>query len=152
MVDAYGQVTRLAPPHAPTRRADANLLGLAKLLVTVRADVTCPGDPGGVGIDGRPRPACPMAPHTPDAEWIPWVVSQRWTVITCDRHIRHRPAELAAVVSAGSRHITFDASKQLDRWGQLEIVVTQWQEIEKLVELPGPWTHSASRNGLGKVL
>lgn len=35
---------------------DADLLGLAKLLVSVRADVTYPGDPGGVGVDGVTRP------------------------------------------------------------------------------------------------
>ena len=131
---------------------DADLLGMAKVLVMVRADVTYPGDPGGAGVDGRLRPPCPIEPRAKDAQWIPEVASHGWVVITRDRHIRHRPAERAALVSAGARHVTLDAAKQLDRWGQLEIVVTQWQEIEKLVELPGPWTHSASRNGLGKVL
>jgi hypothetical protein len=31
---------------------DADLLGVAKILATVRSDVTFPGDPGGLGADG----------------------------------------------------------------------------------------------------
>jgi|SRR5579862_465213 len=131
---------------------DADLLGVAKLLVTVRADLTYPGDPGGIGIDGRVRPPCPIEPRTKDAQWIPEVASNGWVVITRDRHIQHRPAERAALFSAGARHVTLDARKQLDRWGQLEIVVTQWHAIEKLSELPGPWIYSASRSSLRKVL
>lgn len=130
---------------------DADLLGMAKVLVMVRADVTYPGDPGGTGIDGQPRPSCTIGPQTKDAQWIPQVTSNDWVVITRDRHIQHRPAERAALISASARHVTLDAGKQLDRWGQLEIVVTQWRAIERLVDLPGPWIYSASRSNLRKV-
>ena len=36
---------------------DADVLGLAKILVQVRRDVTYPGDPGGPVKGGRYRPA-----------------------------------------------------------------------------------------------
>lgn len=131
---------------------DADLIGMAKLLVAVRADITYPGDPGGTGVDGRPRPPCPIEPQTQDSQWIPEIASKSWVVLTRDRHIRHRPAERAALVSARARHVTLDARKQLDRWSQLEIVVTQWRAIERLIELPGPWVYSASRTKLRQVL
>jgi hypothetical protein len=133
---------------------DADLLGMANVLVMVRADVTYPGDPGGTGIEGRPRPPCPIEPRTKDAQSIPipQVASNGWVVITRDRHMQHRPDEKVALVSAGGRHVTLDAAKQLDRWGQLEIVVTQWRAIERMIELPGPWIYSASRSGVRKVL
>ena len=41
---------------------DADLIGLGKLLVQVRTDVTYAGDPGGLGIDKRPRPPGPVQP------------------------------------------------------------------------------------------
>lgn len=51
---------------------DADLLGLAHVLVRLRADVTYPTDPGGIKFK-RERPACPVkTPRTPDDEWTPW--------------------------------------------------------------------------------
>jgi hypothetical protein len=76
---------------------DADILGLGKLISTVRADVTFPGDPGGV-LHKRLRPPCPIAtPHTRDLDWIPVVARARWIAITRDRHIQDHRAELAAV-------------------------------------------------------
>jgi hypothetical protein len=46
---------------------DADLLGVAKVLATVRSDVTYPGDAGGIGPDGRPRSPCPI--HPGDKAW-----------------------------------------------------------------------------------
>ena len=65
---------------------DADLLGLAKLLVTVRSDVTYPGDPGGTGPDGHERAPCPSSPGAKDPMWIPAVAAQGWITITRDRH------------------------------------------------------------------
>lgn len=45
---------------------DADVLALAKILVSLRSDVTYPGDPGGV-LNRRWRPACPItSPDTDD--------------------------------------------------------------------------------------
>jgi hypothetical protein len=131
---------------------DADLLGLAKVLIAVRSDVTYPGDPGGTGTEGIARPPCPIPKEAKDVDWVPQVAALGWVVITRDRHIRHRPAERAALTGSKARHITLDARKQLDRWGQLEIVVTQWRAIEQLAETPGPWVYSASRTTLRKEL
>ena len=60
-------MTRPAKP-APVRfYIDADVLGLAKILVQIRPDVTYPGDPGGIVKGRRIRPPCPIAdPSTPD--------------------------------------------------------------------------------------
>ena len=59
---------------------DADVLGLAKVLVHVRADVTYPGDPGGT-LHRRTRPACPItSPAVKDDLWIPQVASLGWLI------------------------------------------------------------------------
>lgn len=105
---------------------DADLIGVAKLLVQVRSDVTYAGDPGGIGPDKRPRPASPISPGAKDQVWIPWAADSGWVVISRDRHIRSRPSENQAIVDNAARFVTLDASKQqLNKWLQLEIVVCQ---------------------------
>jgi hypothetical protein len=126
---------------------DADLLGVAKVLATVRSDVTFPGDPGGLGADGLNRPACTVKPSDKDVDWLGVVTGQGLTVITRDRHIRSRPAEKQAIVEHSARVITLDGRRGLRKWDQLEIIVTQWRKFEELSELPGPWVYTASRTG-----
>ena len=87
---------------------DVDLLGVAKILVAVRADVTFPGDPGGLGIDGLMRPACTVMPSDKDVDWLGVVAEQGLTVVTRDRHIRSRPAEKQAIVTNSARVVTLD--------------------------------------------
>lgn len=55
---------------------DADILGLAKVLVSLRSDVTYPGDPGGT-VHARKRPPCIVTkPNTPDDIWIPQVAER----------------------------------------------------------------------------
>lgn len=57
---------------------DADILGLGKLLATLRSDVTYPGDPGGVLHKSR-RPPCPITTsHTRDLDLSPVVARARW--------------------------------------------------------------------------
>ena len=124
---------------------DADVLGLAKLLIQVRPDITYPGDPGGVGCDGLTRPACPTKPGDKDQDWIPVVAKAGWVVITRDRRMLNRPAERQAILAHGARVVRFDARHELNKWLQLEIAVTQWRRIEELSELPGPWIYRVAR-------
>jgi PIN domain-containing protein len=76
-------------------------LGLAKLLVQVRNDVTYPGDPGGV-LHKRQRPACVITdPGTHDSVWIPQVAAKGLLIVTRDRNIQDNRAEIAAVRDYG---------------------------------------------------
>ena len=124
---------------------DADLLGVAKLLVQVRADVTYPGDTGGLGPDHQHRPACPIRPGAKDTEWIPTVAASGWVVVTRDRRIKSKPSERDAVREHSARIVALDARRQLNKWEQLEIIVCQWRKLETLTELPGPWIYRASR-------
>jgi hypothetical protein len=126
---------------------DADILGVAKLFVQVRSDVTYPGDPG----DGI-RPPCLISPATKDDEWIPTVATNDWITITRDKHIMSRPTELAAVKSNRAKVVCLDARHELTKWLELEIIVIQWRRIEDLSAIAGPWIYRASRSKLTKEL
>ncbi len=132
---------------------DADVIGLGKLIVQVRPDVTYAGDRGGVGIDRRPRPPSPIIPSVPDPDWIPKVAAMGWLVITRDRHMLSRPAERQEIVQSGARHIRLDPSRgQLSKWDQLEILMIRWRSIEAIADQAGPWVYSASRSRLRKEM
>ncbi len=131
---------------------DADLLGVAKILADVRSDVTYPGDPGGRGSDGFERLPCPIKPADKDVDWIPQVTSAGWIIISRDRHIQHRPAERAALVDAYARMIRLDGRHGLNKWQQLEIIVSQWRHFEEMAELPGPWLYTVTRTTLRKEI
>jgi hypothetical protein len=42
-------------------------------------------------------------PHEKDTVWLPEATRQGWLIITRDRHIERRPAEIAAVLDFGAR-------------------------------------------------
>lgn len=80
---------------------DADVLGLAKVLVTLRSDVTFPGDPGGV-VHKRERPPCPIgAPSAEDVDWIPQVAALGWLIITRDANIREPSSPRSATTTPG---------------------------------------------------
>lgn len=131
---------------------DADLLGLAKILVQVRPDVTYPGDPGGVTRSRRVRPPCPIKePHTLDRVWIPETARQGWLIITRDRHIQDHRAEIDAVRDGGARMVTLAGDEAVTPFAQLEVVMCQWRRIEGLLAQAGPFIYSATRTSFRKV-
>ena len=61
---------------------DADILGLAKLVGQIRADVTFPGDPGGVIRQTYQRAPCIITDTaTRDLEWIPQVAARGWSIV-----------------------------------------------------------------------
>jgi hypothetical protein len=131
---------------------DADLLGVAKILADLRSDVTYPGDSGGRGPDGFERPRCPIQPGDKDIDWLPQVARAGWIIISRDRHIQHRPAERATLVDSGARMFRLDARHGLNKWQQLEIIVTQWRRFEEMLELPGPWLYMVTRTTVRKEI
>lgn len=75
---------------------DADILGLAKVLVAVRSDVTYPGFDGGK-MHGRMRPSWPDHQHRHGRHWIPEVAQHNWLIITRDSAIQERRAEINAL-------------------------------------------------------
>lgn len=124
---------------------DADVLGLAKILVQVRADVTYPGDPGAV-LHKRVRPPCPVtSPAVPDSVWIPEVARRKWLIITRDRNIAVNRAEVTAVRDNAARMVALAGADAIGTWAQLEVLLCQWRAVEALLERPGPFIVSATR-------
>lgn len=89
---------------------DADILGVGKLIAGLRPDCTYPGDTGATPHK-RERPACIISsPATPDAEWLGPVSQQGWLIITRDRHIQSRPAEIGAVVQHHARMVALSSA------------------------------------------
>ena len=131
---------------------DADILGLAKLVAGLRADVTYPGDPGGE-VRKRHRPPCPITdPATEDLVWIPQVAGKGWSIVTRDRHIRAHPAERDAVIAYNAKLFIIASAKKLDLWHQLEILMIRWRDIERLSKQPGPLMYALYRTRATSLL
>lgn len=107
---------------------------------------TFPGDPGG-RIRKRERPPCPITTATKDPDWIPLVANNGWLIVTRDAQIQHKRAEIDAVRTNGARMINLASADAATSWGQLEVFMTRWREIDALVDRPGLFIFVASRAG-----
>lgn len=144
-------MSRSAKPAIVRFYFDADVLGLAKILVALRSDVTYPGDPGGV-VHRRARPPCPISsPATDDAVWIPETARHGWLIITRDSRIQHHRAEIEAVRTSDARMIALAGEEARGTWDQLEVVMCQWRAIERRLDEPGPFIYLATRTTLRPV-
>lgn len=131
---------------------DADLLGLAKILVQIRSDVTYPGDPGGPVKGGRVRNPCTITdPATLDTIWIPETARQEWLIITRDRHIQGHRAEIEVVRSSGARMINLAGDDAVGTFAQLEALMCQWRRIEAALEEEGPFIYSVTRTTMRRL-
>ena len=144
-------MNRGAKPATVRFYIDADVLGLAKVLVALRSDVTYPGDPGGT-VHRRQRPPCCITdPDTDDAVWIPETARQGWLIITRDSGIQHHRAEIEAVRNSSARMIALAGEEAKNTWLQLEIVMSQWRAIERRLNEPAPFIYTATRTVLKPV-
>ena len=124
---------------------DADVLGLARILVSIRSDVTYPGDPGGV-VYKRERPPCVITtPHTNDDVWIPPIAAQGLLIITRDRHIQTRLPEKAAVREHSARMVALASDDSVRTFDQLEVLMCRWRNIVDCLDKPGPFIYKATR-------
>jgi hypothetical protein len=142
-------MNRPAKP-APIRfYVDADVLGLAKLLVQIRPDVTYPGDPGGIVKGRRMRSPCSITDRgTPDHQWIPETARRGWLIITRDWRIQDHHAEIEAVRFSGARMVNLSGAEALDTFHQMEALMCQWQKVYALLDRPGPFIYSLTRTTL----
>ena len=70
-----------------------------------------------------------------------------WLIITRDRRIQEKLVEINAVREHGAKMLNFASDDASSTWGQLEVFMARWREIELLVDLPGPFIHVISRTG-----
>lgn len=138
----------LAKPATVSLYFEADVLGLAKLLCQQRHDFTYPGDPGAT-IRKQSRPPCVITdPATKDPVWIPTVATQGWLIVTRDRAIQSKRAEIDAVRRYSAKVINLASQDAASTWGQqLEVFMTRWRDIETLIAEPGPFIYELTRTG-----
>lgn len=130
---------------------DADVLGLGKLLAGLRNDVTYPGDPGAT-IHRRERPPCPVtSPSVLDPDWIPLVADRGWLIITRDSRIISNRNEVTAVREYGAKMVALNQVDASNKWGQLELFMIRWRDIDKLAAVPGPFIRRASRSRMTDI-
>ena len=83
---------------------------------------------------------------TPDEIWIPEVTKAGLAIITRDKHIETRSHQKAVVLASGARMFAITSEGQLDNWGLLEVVVTQWRAMESVAKKDGPWIYAVTRS------
>lgn len=130
---------------------DADMLGLGKILASLRNDVTYPGDPG-AAIHRRQRPPCPItSPDVLDTDWIPEVAGRGWLIVTRDSMITQNRNEITAVQENKAKMVALNQRDAQTKWGQLEVFMTQWRRIEALISEPGPFIWRASRTTMTSI-
>jgi hypothetical protein len=124
---------------------DEDLLGLAHVVAALRPDVTYPGDPGAV-IHKRERPPSPIAKQTDDDVWVPEATSRGWLIISRDHNIRENVGERRTVRECGARMVALSGTHAVNKWDQLQLLMTRWNRIESLLAQPGPVIYLATRS------
>lgn len=120
---------------------DENTLGLGKLLRRAgRGDVVYPGHENLLDV---PR-------GTPDSVWMPIVASHDLIVVTRDRRIRTRPAELRVYLEQGIRSVWIGAKKDLGPADQLALFLRYEERLRREIVKRGggPWALALNLNGL----
>lgn len=124
----------------PVYFTDENTLGLGKLLARGgRDDVRYPGHEN--------LPEVPLG--TPDVEWMKVVARRDFVVVTRDRRIRTRPAELKHYHELGIRSVWTGAKQDLGPGDQVELFLKHERrlQLEIIKRGPGPWALALSASG-----
>lgn len=131
----------MAGPPGPVYFTDENLLGLGKLLHrSGRTDVRYPGHERLLQV--------PLG--TPDLDWMPIIAARRLVVLTRDRRIRTRPAELQAYTELGIRSVWLGGSQDLGPRDQLELFLRHEERLQREIVKrgAGPWALAMTASGL----
>jgi hypothetical protein len=116
--------------------ADESALGIGKTLTIARRDLVHSGHP--------------LIPEVPlgstDEEWIPAVAARGLVVISRDRRIRTKPAELAQLRAHSLRVFWIAGRRDLSNWETLVRLVHRWGDIERVVteRQQGPWFYAVN--------
>lgn len=126
-------------PDDPIRFfVDADLMSVGIALSRLRKDVTHPGHPAAMGIEQ----------DTKDPVWLSVVGAEGWLVLTKDRRIRRRPAEIRAVYRSNVRMIVITGNKNMNSFDRFQLLMRFWRDIEEMDAAVGPWIYSLTQVGL----
>jgi hypothetical protein len=128
----------MAPTPGTVYFTDENTLGMGKLLHrSGREDVLYPGH-----LD---LPEVPLG--TPDLEWMPVIARRNLLVLTRDRRIRTRPAELRVYSEVGIRSVWIGAKRDLSPQDQVALFLRHEERLERetIKRGTGPWALALTR-------
>lgn len=131
----------MAASPGPVYFTDENTLGLGKLLRrSGRDDVLYPGH--------EALPDVPLG--TLDLDWMPMVAERELIVVTRDRRIRARPAELRAYREHGIRSVWIGAKQDMGVQDQFELFIRHEQRLQREITKrgSGPWALAMSPSGV----
>lgn len=122
---------------------DESALGLGKVLEIARRDVVYPGH----------RLLAEVPTGTLDPVWMPVVARRGLVVISRDRHIRTKPAELQAFRDHGLRAFWIAGKRDLSTWDALVRLVRRWDDIEEAIRVrgAGPWFYSVTEERVTEI-
>ena len=120
---------------------DESVLGVGKALAIVRSDLVHTGHA--------------LIPEVPlgalDTEWMPATAARELVVISRDRRIRTKPAE---ILKAHALRVFWIAGKRdLGSWDNLVRLVRRWNDIERIIRTrgPGPWFMSVNEGAVREI-
>lgn len=131
----------MTPRSGPVYFTDENVLGLGKLLNGEgREDVLHPGHPALLEV--------PLG--TLDLDWMPVIARLDLIVLTRDRRIRTRPAELNAYLELGIRSVWLGAKQDLGPRDQLAMFLEHEARLQREITKRGhgPWALAMSPSGI----
>jgi hypothetical protein len=85
-----------------------------------------------------------------DTEWIADAASRNWPVLMKDKRIRHRSAEIEAVVRHQAKCFVITRG-DLASADMVRRFITNKQAIFRTVELPGPYIYSVQQDRLDRL-
>lgn len=122
---------------------DETSLAVGRALALVRGDVLHPGH--------RRMPEVPIGAD--DTVWLTAVATRNLVVISRDRHIRTKPAELDAFHGLSVRAFWIAGKRDLGNWENLSRLVRAWALLEAIIEDrgPGPWFYEINLASIREI-
>lgn len=125
--------------------ADENAIGLAKVLIREhgRTDVRHVGQ--------AELPEIPRG--TPDLQWLAWAGQRGWIVLTRDRRIRTRPAELRAFREHGVRVVWIGGKRDHSARDLAALFLKHEQRLQRVATKlgTGPWVVNLTPSGVRQL-
>lgn len=79
------------------------------------------------------------------------VAARGWLIVTRDSAIIENRNEITAVRENKAKMVALNRKDAANKWGQLEVFMTRWRDIDELTSQPGPFIWRASRTAMTPI-